>query len=56
MLDGGSFMKAGWVHGLKLYKFSVAGRAAGERFVAMAMVYLFSYLMHYHGKDKLHNC
>ena len=40
MLDGGSFMQAGWVHGLKLYKFSVARRATRERIVAMAKVCL----------------
>ena len=36
MLDGGSFMKSGWVHELKLHTFSSEGR----RFVVMAKVIL----------------
>ena len=36
MLDGGSFMKSGWVHELKFYTFS----SEGTRFVVMAKVTL----------------
>lgn len=35
MLDGGCFMRAGWVHQLKLYRFSVSD---GDRFVVMGKV------------------
>ena len=37
MLDGGSFMKAGWVHELNLHTFS---STKGTRFVVMAKVNL----------------
>ena len=32
MLDGGCVMRAGWVHQLKLYPFSIR---EGERFIVM---------------------
>ena len=35
MLEGGCFMRAGWVHQLKLYPYSVS---EGDRFVVMGMV------------------
>ena len=37
MLDGGSFMKVGWVHELKLHTFS---SAEGTRYVVIAKVCL----------------
>ena len=36
MLDGGSFMKSGWVHELKLHTFF----SEGTRFVVMAKIIL----------------
>jgi len=38
MRDGGCFMRAGWVHQLKLYPFSIS---EGERFIAMGKVCTF---------------
>lgn len=35
MLDGNNFLKAGWVHGLKLHEYSIA---EGSRYVVMGKV------------------
>ena len=35
MLDGGCFMRAGWVHQLKLYPYSFS---EGDKFVVMGKV------------------
>ncbi len=35
MLDGNNFVKAGWVHGLKLHEYSIT---EGSRFVIMGKV------------------
>ena len=36
MLDGESFLKAGWIHGMKLHSF---GSAEESKFVIMGKVY-----------------
>ena len=38
MLDGGSFMRAGWVHDLKLHPFTSSGDGDTRKFVIMGKV------------------
>ena len=46
MLDGGFYMKSGWVYGLKLHAFS----SEGTRFVVMAKV---AHVLIYHAAGKM---
>ena len=41
MLDGGSFMRAGWVHDIKLHPFTVSGDHGANRFIIMGKVRIF---------------
>ena len=46
MLDGGSFMRAGWVHDLKLHPFTSSGGNT-RKFVVMGKVRIYIYIYIY---------